>query len=183
MVTDAEELSQANQLLEDCKQELRRRGLAFESSVEVGTMLEIPSTLFILDQLKAQCQFFSVGTNDWVQYILSIDRTNNHLYDKTKMTHPAILKSLRKLFKYSEQLYANVGVCGEMANQFVPFLMTLGIGFRSYTSDMQQIPYLMQLLNRTRIKDLEDLVTEASYCSRSQEIWSLFENYSKKCLQ
>lgn len=182
-VTGAEEVKQANLLLQECQAELEVEGVTFQQRLELGVMLEIPSTAFILDQLSAYASFFSIGSNDWVQYLLAADRTNSQISSIKNMTHPAVLRSLKKMIGHAEQLLTPVHLCGEAANHPVPFLMCLGLGFRCFICDLGQNETLKKLVTLVNLQELKALTSEAYFLQTKESIWTLFENYFSKIFE
>src|SRR5512143_2271111 len=125
MISGTEELDRANALLNEARAELSARGQAFDTKLRVGTMIEIPSAAVASDLLATKCDFFSIGTNDLIQYLLAIDRGNNriaHLYDPS---HPAVLRMLKLVVDAGHARNIKVSVCGEMAGDpiYVPLLL------------------------------------------------------------
>ena len=128
MISGVAELVAANALLEEAKAELRVRGQAFDEAIEVGSMIEIPGAAAIVDLLARHCSFFSVGTNDLIQSLLAVDRVNDRVAHLYEPGHPAVLRTLRTIFRDARAAGRPVGVCGEMAGEplYAPLLFGLG---------------------------------------------------------
>nr|HPG18621.1 phosphoenolpyruvate--protein phosphotransferase [Opitutaceae bacterium] len=135
MISGSEELARANALLDECKAELRARGQAFNESIEVGSMIEIPSAAITSDILARQCKFFSVGTNDLIQYMIAIDRVNDRIAHLYEPSHPAVVRMLKLIVDEAHKAGIPVAVCGEMAGDpvYTPLLLGLGIDELSMT--------------------------------------------------
>lgn len=161
MIGCAEELASANKLLEEAKGELRARGQAFDEKIRVGTMIEIPSAAIAADLLAPMCQFFSIGTNDLIQYLLAIDRGNNriaHLYDPA---HPAVLRTLKQVVDTAHRSGIKVSVCGEMAGDplFAPLLIGLGVDELSMTPPL--LPAVKYLIRAMKFSEAQKLAQDA----------------------
>src|ERR1019366_1787595 len=129
MISGLDELNQANPLVEKCKAELRAEKIPFAENLEIGAMIEIPSAALIADALAKRVKFFSIGSNDLIQYTLAADRTNekvSHLYEPT---HPAIIRLIKMTVDAAHANGAWAGVCGEVAGDPVlaPLLIGLGV--------------------------------------------------------
>jgi len=129
MISGLTELRRANALLEECRAELRAEGKPFAEEMEVGAMIEVPSAALTADHLAAEVDFFSIGTNDLIQYTIAVDRLNDRIGHLYEPTHPAILRMIRSVADAAHARGKWVGVCGEMAGEvsFTPLLIGLGV--------------------------------------------------------
>lgn len=177
MISGAEELDRANALLEEARGELRKRGQPFDDKLRVGTMIEIPSAALAADVLAAKCQFFSIGTNDLIQYLLAIDRGNHrtaHLYEPT---HPAVLRMIKRVVEEAQAHRIKVGVCGEMAGDavFAPLLLGLGVDELSMTPPL--LPSVKYLIRNTRFSDARKLAADALNEPDPKKAYALIETF------
>lgn len=161
MISGAEELARANAVLDECKAELRTKGTAFDEKLEVGTMIEIPSAAATSDLLAQECDFFSIGTNDLIQYLLAIDRVNDRIAHLYEPTHPAVLRTLKNIVDEAHRAKIPVSVCGEMAGDpvLVPLLLGLGVDALSMTPPL--IPAVRYLVRAMKMTDAKKLAKEA----------------------
>lgn len=177
MISGVEELQQANALLDESREELRREGVAFDESMEVGAMIEIPSAVLVADRLAGLVKFFSIGTNDLIQYSLAIDRLNDRIAHLYEPTHPAVLRLIRMTVEAAHRNGLWVGVCGEMAGDpvFVPLL--LGLGVDELSAAPASVPRIKHLVRRCRLAEARELAEWAleqpsggPVLARSQEL-------------
>jgi len=177
MISGSEELSRARGLLEECKHELRERGQPFDETIEVGSMIEIPSAALTADILAKQCQFFSVGTNDLIQYLIAIDRVNNRIAHLYEPTHPAVLRMLRYVVDEAHKVGIPVSVCGEMAGDpvYVPLLLGLGVDELSMTPP--SIPAVKYLIRSLSLADARELAAKAMKMDSAKDIFSLCDDF------
>jgi phosphoenolpyruvate-protein phosphotransferase (PTS system enzyme I) len=170
MISGLEELTQSNELVEQCKAELRAAGVPFDENLEIGAMIEIPSAVMIADSLAKRVKFFSIGTNDLIQYTLAVDRLNEkiaYLYDPT---HPAVLRLIKHTVDAAHRHGIWVGVCGEMASDpaMVPLLLGLGVDELSTTPPL--VPPIKYIIRRLKLAECRELADFALSCESSAEI-------------
>jgi len=150
MISGIDELRKANAILEECQKELREKGQAFNENMEVGAMIEVPSAAMIADILARECKFFSIGTNDLIQYSIAVDRVNERIAALYEPTHPAIIRLIKRVVDAAHAKGIWVGVCGEMAGEvlFTPLLVGLGVDELSAGAALvPRVKHAVQTLN------------------------------------
>ncbi len=178
MISGVEELRQANQLLQEAKEELRQNGMAFNDKIEVGVMVEVPSAAMTADILAREAHFFSIGTNDLIQYSLAVDRSNEkvaYLYDPA---HPAVLRLVKSIIDAAHQAKIKVAMCGEMAGEPSLALILLGLGLDEFSLPPQVIPELKYLIRSVNMKQAQQFAVEAMQLATGKEV----EEYSQNRL-
>jgi phosphotransferase system enzyme I (PtsI) len=172
MICGVEELQRANAILAECKAELKARGQPFDPKLAIGAMIEIPSAAATTDLLAPECDFFSIGTNDLIQYLLAIDRGNDRIAHLYEPTHPAVLRTLKHIIDEAHRARRPVGVCGEMAGDpiFVPLLLGLGVDSLSMTPPV--LPAVKYLIRAMKMTDARDLAAEALMLGSAKEIYA-----------
>ena len=172
MISGAEELGRAHAVLEECKAELRSRGQPFDENIAVGAMIEIPSAAATIDLLAPQCAFFSVGTNDLIQYLLAIERGNERVAHLYEPTHPAVLRTLKQIVDEAHRRNVPVEVCGEMAGDPVYAPLLLGLGVDGLSMTPMWLPALKYLIRAMKMSDARELAAEALTMSSPKEIYA-----------
>ncbi len=177
MISGSEELAWANALLDECKAELRARGQAFNESIEVGSMIEIPSAAITSDILARQCKFFSVGTNDLIQYMIAIDRVNDRIAHLYEPSHPAVVRMLKLIVDEAHKAGIPVAVCGEMAGDpvYTPLLLGLGIDELSMTPPL--LPAVKFLVRAMSMADARALATKVLTMDSAKDIYALCDAF------
>jgi len=170
MISGPEELERALAVLEEAREELRERKIDFNPDMEVGSMIEIPSAAIASDLLAGQCHFFSVGTNDLIQYLLAVDRVNQrtaHLYEPT---HPAVLRTLKMVFDAAHARGIKVSVCGEMAGDPMLAPLLLGLGADELSATPASLPTVKYLIQHMKMADAVELANDALRSDDAKEI-------------
>ena len=177
MISGIGEVIRAKELIAQAKSELDRRGEEYNSSILVGCMIETPAAVAICDLLAEEADFFSIGTNDLVQYLLAVDRVNNEIAFLYEPHHPAVLRSLKQVAQVAKERNLPVTVCGEIAGDphFLPLLM--GLGYDSLSASSSMIAEMKFFARRFNQKDVDEIIKEAESKKRPSEIKELIKNF------
>jgi len=172
MISGLDEWNQATKLLEQCKAELRAEKTVFDENLAVGAMIEIPSAALIADALAKRVKFFSIGSNDLIQYTLAADRTNekvSHLYEPT---HPAILKLIKLTVEAAHKHGIWAGVCGEIGGDPVLVPLLIGLGVDELSCAPAVIPEVKYIIRRIKLAEAQALAEFALGCESPSEIYT-----------
>ena len=170
MISGLDELNQANQLVEQCKAELRAQNIPFAENLDIGVMIEIPSAALIADALAKKVKFFSIGSNDLIQYTLAADRTNervSHLYEPT---HPAILKLIKMTVDAAHANGIWCGVCGEIAGDPVLTALLIGLGVDELSTAPAVLDEVKYIIRRVKLEEARLLAEFALKCDSPSQI-------------
>ena len=181
MISGLAELEQANALVEECKAELQTAGIAFDAGLEIGVMVEIPSAAIAADTLARRAKFFSIGTNDLIQYSLAVDRLNEKIAHLYQPTHPAILKLIKLTTDAGRRQGLWVGVCGEMAGDPLLTPLLLGLGVTELSVAPAIVPHIKFLIRRLKLSELEKLAEFALGCESAGEILEQSKAIAHRC--
>ena len=177
MISGLYELRRAKAILEECKQELRSRGVAFNDATPVGIMIEMPSAALTADLLAQEVDFFSIGTNDLIQYLLAIDRVNEHVSYLYRPMHPALLRLVEQVTLAGKRANIPVSMCGEMAGEPLMALVLLGLGLSELSMNAQAIPLMKSVIRASSMSDARRLAREALTLHTADEIEELLREH------
>ena len=173
MVSNVDEVILANNMLEAAKKELRDKGEAFNEDIQVGVMIEIPSAALTAELIAPHVSFFSLGTNDLVQYTLAVDRVNEHIAYLYKPTHPAIIKLIHKTIEVGHQYGIQVAVCGEMAGNVLLAPLLVGLGADELSVSPSLIPIVKRIIRNITYSQAEELALTALSSESAKEVQQL----------
>ncbi len=170
MISCLDELVQANSLVECYREELRAEGVGFDPNLEIGVMIEIPAAALMADALAKRAKFFSVGTNDLIQYSLAVDRLNEKIAHLYEPTNPAILRLIKLTTDAAKANSIWTGVCGEMAGDPLMIPLLLGLGVEELSVAPQAVPQIKYLIRRIKMSEAREIADAALNSESSAEI-------------
>lgn len=173
MISSVEELRRANEVLELAKRELREANVPLRESIDVGIMIEVPAAAAIADLLAQEVQFFSIGTNDLVQYVLAVDRMNEQIAHLYNPYHPAVIRLLKHIVEAARANGITVGVCGELAGDVHALPIWLGLGVHDLSMSAHSILPVKNRLIETTEQHCRELLNRVLACRTSEEIRAL----------
>lgn len=170
MVSGTEEVRRANAILNEAKQELKAEGIPFDENLEVGIMVEIPSAAIAADILAKEVDFFSIGTNDLIQYTLAVDRMNEHISYLYEPLHPAVLRLIKNVIDASHKAGKWTGMCGEMAGDTSATAILLGMGLDEFSMSASSIPQVKKIIRSLTYNEAKQIAEKALSMNEADEI-------------
>jgi phosphotransferase system enzyme I (PtsI) len=180
MISGIEEIRQAKAILEEVKKGLTKAKIPFDQRIQIGAMIEIPSASDIADILAKEVDFFSIGTNDLIQYALAVDRINEHVSYLYEPLHPAVLRIIRGVVQSGHQAGIPVAICGEMATEPAYAIVLLGLGLDEFSMNPVSIPKVKKVLRMSRFEETRLLVEQLFQFSTGSEIEGYVRNWMAK---
>jgi phosphotransferase system enzyme I (PtsI) len=176
MVATVGEVVQAKRAIEEAAASLANEGLAYNSDLKIGVLIEVPSAVIMADVIAREVDFFSIGTNDLIQYTLAIDRGNKNVAHLFRPLDPAILRMLKRLSDVARQNGIKLFICGEMAGYPIHTPLLLGLGLDELSMNPQSIPVVKQMIRSINIGDTSTLVTEALKITSAEKVFALLRD-------
>jgi phosphoenolpyruvate-protein phosphotransferase (PTS system enzyme I) len=183
MISSVEELRQANSILDECREELRKIRQPFDENIEVGVMIEVPSAALTADLLATEADFFSIGTNDLIQYALAVDRTNEKVAYLYEPAHPAVLRMIKNIIDAAHANNIWVGMCGEMASDEIFTPVLLGLGLDEFSMPSLAVPQIKYILRSMTMAEAQKIAAEALTLTTAKAVESYMQSKLKEILK
>jgi phosphotransferase system enzyme I (PtsI) len=177
MISGVEEIREAKKLLQEAKNELLAQGVKITHDMEIGAMIEVPTAAVIADKLAREVDFFSIGTNDLIQYSLAIDRANERLTYLYEPLHPAVLRLIKKVVDVAHDAKIRVAMCGEMAGDPLCSLILLGLELDELSMNHLAIPRVKKIIRESTLQESKLLLKKAMSFNTAAEVRACVQEY------
>ncbi len=174
LISSLDDFMHARDVVRECMEQLEQEGTPHNARPELGLMVELPSAIEMIDELAQEADFISIGTNDLIQYLLAVDRTNEQISDLYVPYHPAVLRALNKTIDASVRAGIDVSVCGDAATNPHMIVFFLGCGLRTFSVDARHIPRIQQVIKQTHLEEARKQALQVLRFSRVAEIEAFF---------
>lgn len=177
MISSVDEIRSAKDIINEVKEELKAENIKFDKNVKVGIMIEVPSAAIMAEQLATECDFFSIGTNDLIQYTVAVERGNEKISDLYTKFHPAVIRLIKMAIDGAHKSKIFCGMCGEAASdeRFIPLLV--GLGLDEFSMNPTKILNSRKMIRNLNHKECKKLVQEILRMSSASEIKARLEEY------
>jgi phosphoenolpyruvate-protein phosphotransferase (PTS system enzyme I) len=180
MISGIEEIQETKRIFNEVKEELKSQNEPVGEDIEIGVMIEVPSAVIIADKLAKEVDFFSIGTNDLIQYSLAIDRINEQVTYLYEPLHPAVLRLIKQVVDVGHQAGIRVAMCGEMAGEPLYTLILLAMDLDELSMNALAIPRVKKIIRASSLKESQALLREVMSFSSATEIRRYVEDYMEK---
>ena len=177
MISSLEELRKTKEIINEVKEELRKKKIKFDENIKIGIMIEIPAAALIADELAKECDFFSIGTNDLIQYTVAVERGNKKIANLYTHFHPAVIRLIKKAIEGAHKNHILCGMCGEAAGDvtFIPLL--IGLGLDEFSMNANKVLNVRKLIRKLDFKECQKLADEVLKLATSDEVEKLLVKY------
>lgn len=179
MISTLDELLTVKKILKDVTLDLEKNGMPFKKDISLGIMIEVPSAVMMAEELGEHVDFFSIGTNDLIQYALAIDRRNRQVAHLFQPLNPAVLKMLKITIDAASKTNVNVVMCGEMAGEPINIPLLMEMGIKDFSMNSASIPIIKQLIRNLSLKQTEGLYEKALKFENTADIAEMIKNRFK----
>ena len=182
MVATLEEVRRAQEFVKQAKADLRERGIRFDPRIKTGVMIEVPSAALLAEEIAAEVDFLSIGTNDLIQYILAVDRDNSYVAPLFQQFNPAVLRVIKGVIEAGHRKHVWVGMCGEMAADPLATILLIGLGIDELSVVPSMLPEIKKIIRSVRASEARRIAKKALTFSSAAEVNDYLLSVMKKKL-
>jgi phosphoenolpyruvate-protein phosphotransferase (PTS system enzyme I) len=182
MISTVMELRQCKSTLAEVREDLEEEGIPFKRDIPIGTMVEVPSAALMADVLAREVDFFSIGTNDLVQYTLAADRNNENVSDLYTPSDPAVLRLIRNVVQAAQHNGIGVNVCGEMSGEPIYLPLLIGMGIHQLSATPWKIPEIKRVIRSISYEDAKRIADETSNLESAGSVTSYLREQLRRIL-
>ena len=177
MISTIFEVRKSIELIEECKQELKKENISFDKDLKVGIMVEVPSAAVMAREFAKEVDFLSIGTNDLIQYLIAVDRGNDMVSELYQEFNPSVVRTLKHIIKGAKSENKLVSLCGEMAADTLAIPLLIGLGLETLSISPTTIPYAKSIIRNISFEKAEELAEECLLFSTEKEITERIEKF------
>lgn len=182
LISSVMELRQAKMILQDVKEDLDEQDIPFAENIPVGMMIEVPSAALQAKTFAKECDFFSIGTNDLIQYTVAVDRANERIANLYSAAHPAVITLLKDVIRTADRTGTDVSLCGEMAGQPEFTMLLLGLGLRSFSMTPPAVPEIKRLIRGVSLDQCRRVARKAVGFDSDREVLNYLRDEVNKVM-
>jgi len=182
LISNIMELRQAKMILDDVREDLERAEIPFGQNIPVGMMVEVPSVAIEGNKFAKECDFFSIGTNDLIQYTLAVDRGNERIASLYSASNPAVIVLIRDVVRAANRAHIDVSICGEMAGELEYVMLLIGLGLRSLSISPPAVPEVKQLIRMVSVAQCKRVARKALSFDSDREVLNYLRDEVQKVL-
>lgn len=179
MISTIDELRQAKKVLDECKIELQKQNIKYNEKIKVGMMIEIPAAAILAESFSKECDFFSIGTNDLIQYTVAAERGNTQIAELYTKNHPAVIRLIKYTIDSAHKNGIFCGMCGEAASNFQYIPLLIGMGLDEFSMNSSAILQAKKTITELDKKDCEKLLYEVLQLSSDKEVEKKLKEFIK----
>jgi phosphotransferase system enzyme I (PtsI) len=180
MISGVEQLRRAKEIVGQVQEDLKARGLSYDAKIPVGVMIEVPSAVMVADSLAQEADFFSIGTNDLIQYTLAVDRGNEQVAELFDPFHPAVLKLIQQVVQAGHRAPISVAICGELCAEPLAAMLLLGLGLDEFSMSSISIPQIKKVIRSVTMDEARAVAAHVLELETSQKIKTYLMEQSRR---
>lgn len=180
MITTLREIKLAKEMIEECKKELKRDKIVFDTRIKIGIMVEVPSAAVLAKEFAQEIDFISIGTNDLIQFLMAVDRGNDLVSHLFQEFNPAVIRTIAHVVREARKTHREVSLCGEMAADTLAMPLLVGLGLDSLSMSPATLPYAKRIIRAMSFQKAKELADECLELSTEKEITDKIEKFFKE---